>query len=389
MKNIEVPAIYIAEDMLGAKEEERLERILTRISTDVMVIAPASKIYKRMVEEEWYTRERRTWQTKSENPSMIFSAFDWSDERNNPLKKRAYDQFIPARFNFVTFRDRKRLKNMGVLCNSGSEIHTTFGCLHSCSYCHIGNALTVMLDIERFIGKLGVFMQNNKKQKLFKYDNQGDVPLLEPEYGAIDDLIRFFAKTDRHLMLYTKSDNLYYLPDEEVHNNHTILCMTISCSEVAKKYELNAPGLEERLSAAKHCQKKGYRFRARFSPVIPIPGWKEKNREMIERLFAETSPEVISMEMLCHMTRSQLKGRFSGLEIEPQENPAEYVLFPHEARHEVYEFLINTVWEQAEKRKKKVKVALCLETREMWDELSPILKQKPNNFYCCCGASCV
>ena len=385
MKAIHVPEIYVAYDRINTEEEKaRLERFLEKISCNKKHTLKSEQLYEALKKERWYDKGERTGEKRQNNPNIIFTTFDWQDETNNPLKGQSYNAFTPGRFAFADFRDKKQLREeRGAVCNSGYEIHTAFGCLHSCTYCHIGNALTIMLDIEKFTDKISVLMQNNPWQKLYKYDNQTDILTLEPEYGATKKLVEFFATTDKTLMLYTKSDNVNHILDLD-HKGKTIVCWTMSCSEVAEKYELGAPSLEQRVEAARKCQEAGYGVRIRFSPIIPIENWKEKNAEMIEQIFTKIKPTVVSMETLCHMSGKQANALFSNLAIKTKDKITEYELFEHKDRSEIYRFFI----EEIRRHDKKVKIALCLETEKMWQELKGIVNGNPDNFYCCCGAKC-
>jgi len=387
MKEIPVSAIYIVEDKIKTKEEiERLNRLLGKIVSEKTIYIKEKDVGGIILSENWYDRLKRTGQKKSDDLSVIFSGFDWSDERNNPEGKIKFNEFIPGRFPFTDFRDKKQLsEERGVVCNSGYEIHTAFGCFHSCSYCHVGNAFTIMLDIEKFTEKLEILMKRNQWQKLYKYDNQSDILTLEPEYGATKKLIEFFSETDKYLMLYSKSNNVDHILNLN-HGGHTITCWTISCEEVAERFEISTPSLEERITAARKCQEAGYKTRFRFSPIIPVKNWREKNAEMMEKVFLNTNPEVVSLETLCHMTKKQFDELFTNLEYPPQEKISEYELFSHEKRSEIYKFFI----EEIRKHNKDVKISLCLETKKMWDEIGPLLSNgNSNNFFCCCGAKCV
>ncbi len=384
MKRIKASGVYIAYDKIKTPWENwRLERILEKIDHEREFVMKEEDITKAIIEEGWYEKTKRTGQKRTAL-NVIFTTFNWEDELNNPCGDKVYKPFIPGRFTFADYRDKLQLrKDKGVVCNSGYEIHTTFGCPHSCTYCHIGNALTIMLDIEKFTEKLSTLMKNNPWQKLYKYDNQGDVLTLEPEYRATKNLVEHFANTDKYLMLYSKSDNVDHLLDLD-HRGHTIACWTISCDEAAKKYELGAPITDERIEAARKCWVNGYDVRFRFSPIIPIAGWKEKNAEMIEKAFTNVIPEVVCLETLCHLNKQQYSELFTGLAYEPQDPITEYELYSHENRKEIYEFFISEI----RKHNKKTKIALCLETERMWKDLGASLNGNPNNFFCCCGAKC-
>ncbi len=387
MKNLLVPAIYIATDKIKTKaENSRLERFLRKIDSKNIIEVPSERIYQDLREKGFYEREQKTGEVKEKNPIIIFSGFDWQDPINNPLKDRKFGSYEQGKFTFADYRDKKQLlKEKGVYCNSGFEIHTAFGCFNSCTYCHIGNTYTIMLDIEDFIDNVEILMKNNPQQKLFKYDNQCDVPDLEPEYGAINKMVEFFSNTDRHLMLYTKSNNLDYLPGPEVHKGKTIVCWTLSCEDVIDNHEIGASSLEQRLEAVRKCKEKEYRIRYRFSPIIPVRGWREKNSEMISKALAVTQPEVICLESLCHMSKQQYRELFRNVEISPKLKVSEYELFSARKRKEIYEFFIKEI----SKHDAYVKIALCLETAKVWKGLRKWLEDKPENFFCCCGQNCV
>ncbi len=390
METVEASAVFIVEDKIKTKKEIlRLNRLMKKINSKLVVNCKSKDLKDIIKENNFYSRTCRTGLLPETKPVIIFTGFDWDKPYNNPLKPRIYEPFEQGQFSFADYRDKKQLyKQFKVKCNSGFEIHTAFGCLHRCRYCHIDQALTIMLDIEKFTEKLQLLIKNNPQQKLYKYDNQSDIPLFEPEYGAIIKLIKFFAGTDKHLMLYSKSDNFYYLPDFDIHKRHTICCWTLNPNEVAKDYEINAPTLEERLNAAASCQSKGYRIRFRFSPIIPVKDWKSKYSEMIEQIFLKTDPEVICLETLCHTSKEEYNKLFNDLEYGAKDKIDEYELFEHEVRKEIYEFFIEKINEQTLKRNKNPKLALCLETGRMWQELYQKLNQGPNTFYCCCGEKC-
>lgn len=390
MKHIKVPAIYIASDRINTAEEKaRLKRMLSKISSKVEISLEAKHIEDIIKDSQLFSKDERTGMKRKNNPSIIFSGFDWDDEKNDPLNPQLRVKSIFGRSSFIDLRDAKELlRNNNVLCNSGHEFHTAFGCFNSCSYCHVGDHFTIMLDIEKCIEKLGVFMGKHPGQKLYKYDNQSDIMLLEPEYGATKELVEFFAKEDEHikdkyLMLYTKSDNVDFLQNLD-HKGKTIVCITMSCDDVAKKYEHGTPGQNERIKAARKCREWGYEIRIRGG-IIPVYGWKSKSKEMIEEVFSKIRPEVICLEALCHMTKEQCNNIFPDLMYQPQENATEYELFSHKDRRKMYKFFLKEIRKHAP----DVKIALCLETPRMWNDLRHLLKQDSRNFYCCCGADCV
>ncbi len=388
MQTYEVPVIYIVEDMIKTEEQKRrLDRMLKKIKSKT-VVRLSNEELKGMMVDGWYVKGK-TGMKKTGNPSIIFSSFDWNNPINNPLNLKNCSAFNSGAFAFADFRDNVQLREAkGVVCNSAYEIHSAFGCFHSCDYCHIGNAYSIMLDVEEFVGKVDELSRFNPWQKLYKYDNQTDILLLEPEYGASKKLVEHFSKTDNYLMLYTKSDNVDHLLELE-HKGRTIVCFTLSSHLSASNFENGAPSLFNRILAAKKCQSAGYLIRVRFSPIVPIRGWKEEASKLIEMTMANLKPDVISLEMLCHMDyETMCKTMDTGLfdkRFLRFTGGNEYELFPHELREEVYKFYIQEIrqWN------KDVNLALCLETPKMWKSLKGWLDGDQYNFKCCCGGKCV
>ncbi|MFH1064512.1 MAG: hypothetical protein V1729_05505 [Candidatus Woesearchaeota archaeon] len=383
MREVRAAAVYIAADRLRTIEEiNRARTLAEHITCDEVHYSNSREISWIMQHEN---RTVRTGEKRDSRPTFILSAFDWTHPLNDPDRPRVYVDNLPGIFTFADYRDRQQLlENKGVACNSAWEIHSAFGCMHSCSYCHIGNYFTIMVDVEKTIEKLGGLIENNPQQKLYKWDNQSDIMTLEPEYCATKKMVEFFAKTDKTLMLYTKSDNVDHLLDLD-HKGNTVVCWTISSDEVARKHEQGAPSLDARLDAARKCKEAGYRIRYRFSPLIPIEGWEEGNNEMIRKAMRpENRPEVISIETLCHMKAEQASRMFRKLAIAPQAEVTEYELFSHEDRARIYRLLLSELKREAP----DVVKALCLETPKMWADLSDLLDGTVDDFYCCCGEDC-
>lgn len=61
-----------------------------------------------------------------------------------------------------------------------------------------------------------------------------------------------------------------------------------------------------------------------------------------------------------------------------------YGPLPHEARAEIYRFLIGEI----RRRRPHVPIALCLDTPAMWAEFRDELRQDPDNYACVWGPFC-
>jgi wyosine [tRNA(Phe)-imidazoG37] synthetase (radical SAM superfamily) len=137
--------------------------------------------------------------------------------------------------------------------------------------------------------------------------------------------------------------------------------------------------------------------RFRFSPIIPIKNWQAENTEMIEKLFAKVKPDLITMDVLGWMTAQQIKYSMDItlfddeyreiIESLAEKGAVNYVkqIIPHDKRLKIYRFFIK----ELRRVSSKTPVAICMETNEMWAELSNELGMQKDNYVCCCGPESV
>jgi hypothetical protein len=257
--------------------------------------------------------------------------------------------------------------------------------------------------------------------QLYKYDNQTDTIAFEPEYGALELLVRLFARRTPgdtipspattagdgsscppvYLMLYTKSDNVDHLLGLD-HRGHTIVSFTISSPTVAEHVEHATPGTAQRIAAAAKVQGGGYIPRVRFSPIVPVKGWRDELQGLCRDLLADVTPDVITIDLLGWMDPGcideimdvslldprfleAMRHLFADGPPGPGYWPRVKHIFPHDLRCEVYEFVIDEV----QRHNPRVRVSLCNETVGMWDDLGPRLGMEPEDYVCGCGPTSV
>jgi hypothetical protein len=259
-----------------------------------------------------------------------------------------------------------------------------------------------MVNLEELVERLPELLDANPWLQLYKYDNQTDTIAFEPEYGASELMVGFFAQQpNAYLMLYTKSDNVDHLLGLE-HCGHTIVSFTISSPTVAEHVEHGTPTTAQRITAAAKVQAAGYTPRVRFSPIVPIEGWREELRTLISDLLGSVTPDVITIDLLGWMDPgcideiidvslldprflSAMRNLFADGPPGPGYWPRVKHIFPHELRCEVYEFVIDEV----QRHNPRVRVSLCNETVGMWDDLGPRLGMEPEDYVCGCGPTSV
>lgn len=400
MIKMKPPKVYIHESVYRNElSKKRLDRMIGSMEVNDVQVVDDEKLVRAIKDNSWLEMgAKRTGEIhRKDDPIMVFNTFRFLPSEE--LRKLAGKYPSLSAYHFLgdgpwTFRDGGSYKN-GV-CRSAYEIHSAWGCYHACDYCHVKDFLNVMVNLEEFLEHIKELVIKESWQKLYKYDNHTDTIPLEPEYGASELLVNYFAKQeDKYLMLYTKSDNIEHLLDLN-HNGHTIINWTLSCNTVAQKIEKKAPSMEDRIKVAQLCQKAGYIVRFRFSPIIPVKNWQEGNREMIEKLFASVKPDLITMDVLGWMTAKQIEECMDLSLFEDEyremiekmamdqvlrvENSLKQII-PHPARLKIYHFFIDEI----RKVSPDTPIAICMETQKMWSDMDDKLRMKKEDYACCCG----
>ncbi|MBT7298470.1 MAG: hypothetical protein HN849_03100, partial [Victivallales bacterium] len=135
--------------------------------------------------------------------------------------------------------------------------------------------------------------------------------------------------------------------------------------------------------------------RFKLKPIVPVKGWRDQYRRIIERLLTETTPESIGLFMLAWMNYAELESCIDLDRIDPEfakavREQADEMSgvtagpFPHAVRAEIYGFLFNEI----RRHNADVPVFLCTETLEMWQQFGPRLGMSPGNYICGCGPQC-
>ncbi len=403
--------VYVHHSVPGKPEAvARMRRMMACIEPDQPpVIVDDATLNEISREKQWdrVTRWRTGQYRRTRDPDVVFHTYAWRESAHQAAFEERYPQLrfgLLSGRGFVGFRDgRALLEERGGICQNAHDLHSAWGCLHACDYCNIGEFLTIHLNLEEMIARLDPLLDANAWLQLYKYDNQTDQITLEPEYGASELMVGYFARREReYLMLYTKSDNVEHLLNLD-HRGHTIISWTISSETVAREIEKNSPSTSARIQAARRCQEAGYHVRARFSPIVPIEGWREENAAMIEDYLTHVRPDVITMDTLALLGYDRLTACLDAGLLDPEyvdacremyagESPgkpywpAGKQMFPHELRLQILRFFV----EQIRRFDLDVPISFCDETPEMWAEFTrEELRQGPDRYVCTCGPDSV
>lgn len=280
----------------------------------------------------------------------------------------------------------------GVLCQTAIEIQSAVGCPFDCAYCPYPSFLCIRLDVEAFVERVTGLVRESS-QALWKLNNRTDTLGLEPEYGLASQLIERFAKLDgKILMLYSKGEAVDHLVGLD-HGRRTVASFTLTPEPIAAVLEAGAPPPAARIRALGELAKAGYPTRVRFSPIVPVKGFRDQYRELVDRLAAVASPELVTLWTLSMIDLDEL-GRIVPLEsldegaLAAARVAAEGLRgekgspFPAETRSAIYADVIEIVRE----RLPQTRVSLCLEAPGVWSDLGPLVpRNEGGSFLCNCG----
>ena len=336
------------------------------------------------------------------DPSFIFNTFVWDDSKIKPVAKTYANPRARAIARAMAGTGRggiygKRDTCDGTdpkrpyVCQGGWSIHTLNGCVHRCNYCGLGYAVNFMLDLEEFTKELDRHFQERTTQKIYRYDLTSDYPCFEPEYGASETLGECFARNDRYLLVYTKSNNVDHLLDMP-YKEHMPCYWTVATDTQTKTIERGTPTLDERLEAMRKCQQAGYVVRLGFSPIIPHKNWREEATIAVEKIFAAGEPDTIRLWVLAMTLADEADQLFGADNLDPwcrdeMHKHADEMggkhsgPFPQHVRAEIYGHYLDEI----RRISPRTPVNLCTEERAMWDMLADKLQMKPGKLYCCCG----
>jgi spore photoproduct lyase len=252
-----------------------------------------------------------------------------------------------------------------------------------------------MLNVEDFVARLDGWLTQCPDQTLFQYDNWTDTVCFEPEYGGARLLIGYFAqKPGKALELYVgKSDHVDFLLDYG-HRGQTVCCWSLGGRTQSVEFEWRAAPMAARIEAMRKCQNAGYPVRVRLSPIIPVRGWRDENREMIDLLFRTVQPDLVTIETLRFLNYEAMARSFDlslldedfvaamrGFSGQPCASGCEV---PDEFRERVYEFILAEV----ERVSPATPVAFCREKRTLWEVFADSFSrhsQYPDAYVCNCG----
>ena len=186
------------------------------------------------------------------------------------------------------------------LCCGYFILESASNCNYDCTYCVLQSYLNsppliVYANIGDMFKELnGIFEVHSKIQFRIGTGELSDSLSLDhiTEFSKL--IVPFFAEKKRALIeLKTKSTQIKNLEALD-HKGHTIASWSLNTKRMARREELKAPSIEERVEAARQCQSWGYPVSFHLEPLLYYPEWEEDYHELIHYLFQHINPSSIT-----------------------------------------------------------------------------------------------
>ena len=404
MYKLSPPAVYVFDRALeDARSARRVERMLGALGLDIASVnrASDSDIPEMIRSNHWQdARLRQGLLGEHTEPALVFTTLRTDGAPDPAETLKLCPPGTPSSLvGNLLGRGGRGLAREGVssgrgVCRARVQFDTIYGCPHGCKYCSGGKVAVIFTNLEEFVEKQVIpAAEQEPWQKVFMFNScLSDTPCFESEYGLSKLLMDYYASTrDQHYLIHTKSANVDFLRGLD-HRGHTIVLWSLTSDTASRIVEPGTASAEERIEAARKCQEAGYPIRFKLKPIVPVRGWRDEYRRVIEMLFARTQPDNVGMFTIAWMSVEELKSCIDPSLLDPAyvralDESAESMKgvtagpFPPWVRAEIYGFLLDEI----RKHDKGVPVFLCTESPEMWREFAPQLGVDPSNYVCGCG----
>ena len=182
---------------------------------------------------------------------------------------------------------------------------------------------------------------------------------------------KYYDKTGHKLLIVTKNDTKKVMSGANA-QRCVVFSYSVNADYVARRWELRAPEVMDRIAAARQAADLGYEVRFRIDPMVPVIDWKVGYRKLVDTLMDRVPhATVITLGSLRGLNRTlqmckELKLDTSWTDYLDMSKTSSWgKKAPLEERVQMYTFIIDRLLE----RGYKGKISLCKETPIAWREL--------------------
>jgi spore photoproduct lyase len=301
---------------------------------------------------------------------VIYREYQLLDGYKKSAVDRVADSSIIARFD----KTPPPTRSTDVICPHFVELKWAYGCPFDCAWCYLKGTFRfhptktkpVFKDRQKVETHTRKFLEEVTTPEIL---NTGEIADSLMGEGLREPFSKFiipiFEEQDKHKVLFvTKSDNVKHLLEIKPHNQ-AIISFSLNADEVAKRWENGAPPVDRRIEAGRKLSQAGYEVRIRIDPIVPVPDWKKQYTNLIDQIFANYTPERITLGSLrgLQTTINGSKDTSWVKFLTEKSNWGKKVDF--KTRYEIYATVINLLKDKYDYSN----VALCKETLAMWGRL--------------------
>ena len=295
--------------------------------------------------------------------------------------ERGMDKLMEER-NVLLLRDRKspfieQFQHPLGRCAKFYKLTAYNNCNFWCEYCYLYLTFRTCPVSTHFVNYDRMF------KDIVKFDRQsipdalrvlnlgelGDPLAVDDVTGLSEQLVPFMPRHAPHtkLLFLTKSDCVRNLLEMQ-HGGQTIVSFSINTDQVWQHLEHRTPSPTDRLKAARKVKDAGYEVRLRIDPVVRYSTWEKDYRRLTEMIFDHVEPSRITIGEYrpAEGLSSHIKTRFpessllkinGSLIVE-----AGKLRYPRGCRIEMFRVIVDGIHHCD----KKVQIALCKETPQVW-----------------------
>jgi spore photoproduct lyase len=148
-------------------------------------------------------------------------------------------------------------------------------------------------------------------------------------------------------------------------HKQVIVSFTLNALPVAELWEKRTPKVLDRIKAAEELSNAGYEIRIRIDPMVPIDNWEGFYQDLINKIFSRFRPERITFGSLRGL-QSTINGTKDTSWIHYLKETSNWgKKIDFTTRLKIYSNIITYL----KKKYRYDKIALCKETKAMWQKI--------------------
>ncbi len=313
------------------------------------------------------------------NPSVKYEEYITLHGSRQLLVQQVGDGSIIKRFDKTPLPHQPQ----DVVCPHFLELKWAYGCPYKCAWCYLQGTLRLLptktkpmvKDYKRIESHVEAFfdetVNNGYSAEILNSGELADSLMWENDESPFSEfVISLFGTQEKHRILFlSKSDRVDNIV--QLKSDRVVPSFTLNAHAVASQWEYGAPSVKKRIEGAKNLFDCGYSVRIRIDPFVPIADWEGEYKRLIDDIFSQFKPERITL--------GSLRGLISTVNNAHDKTWVEYLSeysnwgkkIDFSTRYLMY----STIIDYLKNNYAYYDIALCKETRKMWEDLSMDYKE--------------